>query len=70
MKPEPTNLALTLRAFRKQQSFLQGRNYGVRDLALEIGVSPATVSRLEQGHEYNAATLMALLAWLMRKREM
>ncbi len=37
---------------------------GIRDLAKEIGTSPATLSRIERGEEMDGKTLVALLRWL------
>lgn len=38
---------------------------GVRDLAKQIGISPATLSRIERGHAMDAATLLKLWQWLL-----
>ena len=40
------------------------RGIGVRVLAKEIGISAATVSRIERGGEMDVATLLKVLAWL------
>jgi transcriptional regulator with XRE-family HTH domain len=42
----------------------RGRGLGLRGAAQEIGVSFATVSRVERGEEYDIGTLRRVLAWL------
>jgi DNA-binding XRE family transcriptional regulator len=47
---------------------------GVRELAKEVGVSHATMSRIENGENCDAATLVKVLVWLFaegdhRRRE-
>jgi len=42
---------------------MQERNKGVRDVALEIGMSPATVSRITTGHNFNLCWLIPLAKW-------
>ncbi len=53
-----TNLGAMLRAYRAQ------RGIGVRALALEIGTSAATLSRVERGHAPDRVTFWALARWL------
>jgi len=36
----------------------------VRDLAVEIGISASTLSRIERGEKMDAPTFMRLLNWL------
>ncbi len=38
----------------------------VRQFAPQIGISVATLSRIERGHAMDAATLMKVLIWLTR----
>lgn len=38
---------------------------GVREMATEIGVSPATLSRIERGYAMDAGTLLVLWHWLL-----
>lgn len=40
------------------------RGIGVREMAAEIGLSAATVSRIERGHAMDADTLLKMWAWL------
>lgn len=40
------------------------KNYGVRELGREVGISAATLSRIERGHAMDADTLLKLWAWL------
>lgn len=37
---------------------------GMRDLAAEMGLSIATLSRIERGHAMDADTLLKIWAWL------
>lgn len=37
---------------------------GVRALAAELGVSAATVSRIEKNNPMDQATMLALITWL------
>ena len=39
-------------------------NMGVRAVAKEIGISPSTLSRIENGHVPDVATLEKVCAWL------
>lgn len=41
---------------------------GVRELAKDIGISPATVSRIENGFECDQNTLFLLLHWLFKPK--
>lgn len=56
-----TNLGTLLRRWRLVEDI------GVRELASRIGVSCATISRMERGHAMDADTLVKVLVWLMRK---
>jgi transcriptional regulator with XRE-family HTH domain len=38
----------------------------LRDLGKEIGVSAATLMRIEQGHAVDSATMVALIDWLFK----
>jgi transcriptional regulator with XRE-family HTH domain len=38
--------------------------FGVRDMAAEIGVSAATLSRVERGEMMNGRTLARVTSWL------
>ena len=40
------------------------KGYGVRELSHEVGVSAATLSRIERGHAMDAETLLKIWAWL------
>jgi transcriptional regulator with XRE-family HTH domain len=40
------------------------KNIGIRDMAAEIGVSAATLSRLERGENVDGKTLIKLIAWI------
>lgn len=42
---------------------------GLRDVGAEIGVSAATLMRIEQGHVPDGKTLAKLLAWLLSVAE-
>ena len=53
-----TRLGILLRLYRAH------RDQNVRDTAAEIGISAATLSRVERGHECDVDTLLKLLAWL------
>lgn len=45
------------------------RGVGVREVAKSIGISAATVSRIERGHAMDAATLIKLWTWLIGDEE-
>lgn len=38
---------------------------GIRDMAAELDISPATLSRVERGEEMNGATLAKIIKWLL-----
>ncbi len=54
----PMRLGAVLHKWRLMQDM------SVRDAAKEIGLSPATFSRLENGREIDARTLMKIFNWL------
>jgi transcriptional regulator with XRE-family HTH domain len=56
---QETNLSALLRLYRLT------RRQGVRDLAPRIGLSIATLSRIERGHAMDATTLIKVLNWLV-----
>jgi transcriptional regulator with XRE-family HTH domain len=37
----------------------------VRDLAPDLGISIATLSRIERGHGLDATTLLRLISWML-----
>lgn len=41
----------------------------IRDVAGEMGVSPATLSRVERGEECDGATLAKILMWQLARRK-
>ena len=41
------------------------RQIGVREMAKEIGISAATISRIERGHAMDATTLIRVWQWLI-----
>lgn len=55
-----TDLGEMLRLFRKQHE------YGVREMAEEIGLSTATYSRVERGYPCDMETFVRLLEWMVR----
>jgi len=42
---------------------MRERSKGVRDVALEIGISSATVSRITNGHNFNLSSLIPIAKW-------
>jgi predicted transcriptional regulator len=40
---------------------------GIRSVSKEIGISPATLSRVERGNNCDAFTLAKILSWLLAK---
>lgn len=43
--------------------------YGTRELAKQIGISAATLSRIENGRNCDATSVGKLLIWLMAQEE-
>ncbi len=41
------------------------RNRSLRDVAPDIGISPATLMRIETGQAFDADTLLKLWTWLL-----
>lgn len=41
----------------------------VRELGAQIGISPASVTRLEHSHECDASTLVKIMNWLFTRVE-
>lgn len=56
----PTRLGEMLRLYRTV------KNRSLRDVAPEIGTSPATLLRIETGKNFDAETLLKLWAWMLR----
>jgi transcriptional regulator with XRE-family HTH domain len=56
-----TNLGDALRLLRTV------RETSLRDMAPDIGISYATLMRIEHGQDIDADTMLKLLTWLMRK---
>lgn len=52
-----TRLGAALDAYRRINAV------GLRELAAEIGLSPATLSRIERGHGFDLDSFAKLLAW-------
>jgi DNA-binding Xre family transcriptional regulator len=46
--------------------YLRVNDIGVRDLAKELGISPATVSRITKGEQVDQKTLLKLIHWLFK----
>jgi len=57
-----TKLATMLYLFRTMPP-----RVSIRELAKEIGISAATVNRIERGYVMDAATLMKVLNWMMTR---
>lgn len=58
-----TNVARLLRLDRNL------RDIGVREAAKRIGISAATLSRIERGHAMDAVTLMRIFNWLLAEHK-
>ena len=41
-------------------------NVNVRDLAATLGISAATLSRLERGYEVDQSTMLKVINWLFK----
>lgn len=57
-KPTDKMLGAVLRAWRGSQRM------GIREAAKNIGISPATLSRIENGKATDGTTLWRLMCWL------
>lgn len=55
----PNPLARMVRLYRI------GESKSLRELAIEIGLAPATVHRIEQGRAMDLETWLAVQAWLL-----
>lgn len=55
-----TNLGLCLRLYR------QRKDLSVRQVAPGIGISHATLSRIERGYPTDQATFLKILNWLVQ----
>lgn len=58
----PTRLGEMLRLYRTV------RGHSLRDLAPQLGISSATLMRIESGQAFDADTLLKMWAWLTEKR--
>jgi transcriptional regulator with XRE-family HTH domain len=57
---QPTHFGEMLRLYRTVE------NFTLRDMGSDIGISAATLLRIEQGKAFDTATLMKLLTWLLK----
>lgn len=57
-KPTDKMLGIVLRAWRERERM------GIREAAKSIGISHATLSRIENGKPTDGATLWRLMCWL------
>lgn len=53
-----TRIALAIQSYRKSY------RYSVRVLAREIGISAATLNRIEHGNACDGATMLKIINWL------
>ena len=44
-------------------------DYGIRKVARDIGISHATLSRIERGEEFDSRTMAKLMLWLFQPTE-
>jgi len=58
-----THLGETLALYRA------ARRWTVREMAPKIGISNATLSRIERGHAMDAATMLKVWAWFLASDE-
>ena len=63
MKPKPTRLGAMIRLHRTVT------DASLRDSATSIGISAATMMRIEHGYTMDTATFMKLLHWLLAPQE-
>lgn len=61
----PTTLRRTILG-RLLVTYRAQRGIGIRELAKEVGVSSATLSRVERGHAMDATTLIQIWTWLQQ----
>jgi len=45
------------------------RGHSLRDVAPKVGISSATLMRIETGQGFDAETLLKLWSWLLEKTE-
>lgn len=57
--PTQTNLGEMLRLYRTVHGF------SLRELGAEIGISAATLMRIETGEAFDASTLLKLWTWFL-----
>jgi len=43
------------------------KGYGIRGVAKDIGISPATLSRIERGENCDGQTLAKIICWLLQR---
>lgn len=58
-----TRLAYLLRVYRGVRQLSRD----TRTVAAQIGISAATLNRIERGHAMDAATMLKVLNWLMER---
>jgi len=63
MKHSQESVNLTLQQLGKKALGKRG-DRGIREVAAEIGISPATLSRIERGHLPDIGTFRKVCAWL------
>lgn len=67
MKRLPQGRSIT-RLGRMIRCYRQMNERELRTVAKEIGISAATLMRIEHGRECDASTLMKILQWMMEPR--
>lgn len=56
-----------MRIGRVIAGYRKAERYGVREIAKEIGVSAATLNRIENGNPCNSDQLAKIMVWLFTK---
>lgn len=49
--------------------YLRVQDISVREIAQDLGISPATVSRITRGDKVDQDTMLKLIQWLFRSKD-
>ena len=55
-----------IRDWRTLNALRDGKGYGLREVAKEIGTSHGTLSRIENGENFDSETMAKIMLWLFK----
>jgi transcriptional regulator with XRE-family HTH domain len=56
-----------IRDWRTLNTVRDQKGYGIREVARQIGIGHATLSRIERGEDFDSQTMAKILLWLFNQ---